>query len=134
MKKITEQTKNDIVDLCMEIIKQDNVIVYPSAEAHSIHTYFKVKLMNNNGTPQDTIFTVDGPVNGYGLRITETGMVISGYDLGSDRNKLIKLYDDCETKSDEQKQLREKIAKQKYEKLLSKTKQGLAKFILPKSK
>lgn len=137
MKNITEKAKkeiNNIINLCAEIIKQDNVIVYPSAEVHSIQTYYHVDIMNKDGIPQDTIFTVDGPSNGYGIRITSTGVYISGYDLGLDKNKLIKLYSDCETKSDKQKQLREKIAEQKYAKLLSETKQGLAKFTLPKTK
>ena len=137
MKKTKENIETDtntIVDICSEIIKQNNTIVYPSSEHLSTDTYFAVKIMGENGEPE-TIFTVSSPSNGYGLKIAETGIYISGYGVPLYiNNKIRKLYDDCETKSDKQKKLREKIAEQKYAKLLSETKQGLAKFVFSKSK
>ena len=130
MKKTQEEIKNDtntIVDICLEIIKQNNIIVYPSSEAHSVNTDYKVKIMNENRTPADTIFIVLGPSNGYGVRIIKTDVYISCYDASPYiKDKIMKLYYDCEKKSDKQKPLRAKIAEQEYAKLLAETKQGLA--------
>ena len=130
-----ENDQNDILDMCAKIIEQDNIIIYPSSEPHSIQTYFTVKIMDKGNNPKDTIFVVSSPSNGYGIRITETGMYISSYYVNPDmQEKIRKIYYDCEKKSDEQKSIRDKIAENKTAKLWSETKQGLAKFLLTKSK
>ena len=138
MKKKQENIESDInhlVDICTNIIKQNNIIIYPSSESRSVNTYFNIKIMDENSEPTETIFTINSPSNGYGIKITKTNVHISGYDVPTYiQNKIMKLYHDCEEKSDEQKKLRNKIAEQNYAKLLSEAKQELAKFVFSKSK
>ncbi|MBO4700485.1 MAG: hypothetical protein J5620_01910 [Alphaproteobacteria bacterium] len=135
IKQQIEKDQNDIIDMCAKIIEQNNIIVYPSSEAHSIHTNFTVKLMDKNNTPKESIFCVVGPSNGYGIKIISTGMYISNYDATPDmQDKIRKIYYACEDKSDKQKTIRDKIAEQENAKSWTETKQGLAKFLLAKSK
>lgn len=134
-KQQIENDQNDIIDMCAKIIEQDNIIIYPSSEPHSIQTYFTVKIMDKDNNPKDTIFVVAGPSNGYGIRIAETGMYISEYYANPDtKEKIRKIYYDCEKKSDKQKPIRDKIAERELTKQWKETKQGLAKFLLTKSK
>ena len=120
----TQNQENEIIDICAKILKQDNIIVYPSG-GHSVTTCYFVSHKDN----KETIFIALSPSNGYGIKIPETNILISGYNSTPDMHEKIRtLYFDCEKKSDQQIKLRAKIAEQEHFTKLKATKCALLKF------
>ena len=119
MKKPNQE--NEIIDICTNILKQDNIIVYPS-NGHSGGTCFFVKQIDNG----KTIFVAHGPLNGYGITISETDTFIPYLKSTPDlRDKIRKLYDACGKKSYKQTELRAQIAERERLAKLTVTKHRL---------
>lgn len=137
-----DNIKETIIDNCTNILKQKNIIVYPSNEETHNDTVFRIKELlssidYSNGikfkineldslpheySAGETIFVVYGPSHGYGLKIEETNVSISGYELlPKAQKKLRNLWSKSDCKSHNQKELRAKIANTKRMKELTTT-------------
>ena len=118
--------ESDIIDMCATILSQDNIIVYPSSEFQGLQTSFSVQQMGS----KKNIFVVHSPSDGYGVTISETDTFISHYKVTPELGKkIIKLYDDCEKKSKQQKGLRAQIAEQERLAQLDAAKHALLRFV-----
>ncbi|MBR0212750.1 MAG: hypothetical protein IJQ55_04035 [Alphaproteobacteria bacterium] len=104
----------NIIDSCFDILKKNNIIVYPSDQETHNGTIFNIKQMDADNKVGESIFTVYGPNHGYGLKIIKADITISGYYRSPDNaTKLRKLWTESDIKSSKQKKLREEIANKK---------------------
>lgn len=111
---LLEFTISTIIDSCLDILNQNDVIVYPNSNETHFDSIFTINRMNNKKVGEP-IFTVYGPSYGYGVKIIETNVNISGYYRSPDNaTKLRKLWTESDIKSSKQKKFREGIANKKF--------------------
>lgn len=127
--KENDSTNSVIIDTCLNILNQNNIIVYPSNEETHNDTIFYIKKLDER-KPGKSIFAVYGPSHGYGLKIITTDVYISGYELlPNTQSKLRQLWHESDIKSYKQKEMRKKIATENCRASLVATQYHLQSFI-----
>lgn len=125
--------ENDIITKCMQILDQDDIVLYPEYENGFVRE-IEVTKLNKTGKKHELIFKIHGPTYEF-LEIKKSGLFLlfSRYDMPKDICDFFgKLWEKCKTKSEQQKTLRESLEKNKHLDSLVKTQNFLKGFIAKK--
>ena len=125
--------ENDIITKCMQILDQDDIVLYPEYENGFVRE-IEVKKVDKAGKKPELIFTIHGPTYEY-LSVKKSGLFLpfSRFDMPKDICDFFDvLWEKCKTKSEQQKTLRESLEKNKHLDSLIKTQNFLKGFIVEK--
>ena len=130
--KTIEQLENDIIDNCLEILTQNNIIVYssiPSVTATVCNNAdFLVYSLDKNKLPDKIIFKVLGPLSGCGLILKNIHIKVS-FIKREQREKITKLYSNAEKKYYKQEKMRLNIENMEHINSLKNAQNNLQSFI-----
>ena len=125
--------ENDIITKCIQILDQDDIVLYPEYE-NGFVSEIEIKKVNKAGKKPELIFTIHGPTYEY-LSVKKSNLFIlfSRYDMPKDIcDYFAKLWEKCKEKSEKQKILRETMEKNEHIDSLIKTQNFLNSFIVTK--
>ena len=125
--------ENNILAKCIQILDQDDVVLYPEYE-NGFVSEIEVKKVDKTRKKTELIFRIHGPTYEF-LEIKKSGLFIrfSRYDMPKDIcDCFAKLWEKCREKSEQQKTLRETMENNKHLDSLIKTQNFLNGFIIEK--
>ena len=126
--------EKDIITKCIQILDQDDIVLYPEYENGFVRE-IEIKKVDKANTKPELIFNISGPTYEF-LEIKKSGLFLrfSRYDMPKDICDFFNvLWEKCKTKSEQQKTLRETMEKNKHVDSLIKTQNFLNGFIIKKN-